>query len=78
MRFSKKRNRFVFDILDSIENPNIYRVYPHKILCDNQIKNKCVANDEENLFYSDGDHLSIPGSKFVVNEIIKQIEKIKF
>ena len=74
----KKRNRFVFDILDSIENPNIYRVYPHKILCDNQIKNKCVANDEENLFYSDGDHLSIPGSKFVVNEIIKQIEKIKF
>jgi hypothetical protein len=62
-------------ILDSLQNPNIYRVYPHKLFCNKQIKNKCLANDKKNLFYYDNNHLSIKGSDFVVDEIFKHITK---
>jgi len=73
----KKRNKLIFEILDSIKNENIYRVYPHSYFCDKQIKDRCVANDENNIFYYDDDHLSIQGSKLVVDEIMKEIEKIE-
>ena len=71
----KKRNKLIFEILDSVQSPNIYRVYPHKFFCNTTIKDRCVANDKENIFYYDDDHLSIQGSKFVVNEMMKVIEK---
>lgn len=74
----KKRNQKIFEILDSVESSNIYRVYPHSHFCDKQIKNRCVANDEENIFYYDGDHLSLSGSKYVVDDIIKIIQSIEF
>ena len=74
----KKRTKPIFEILDSIQNSNIYRVYPHKFFCDTIIKDRCVANDAENIFYHDGDHLSLVGSKYVVDEIMKKIKKIDF
>ena len=73
----KKRNKLVFEILDSIKNENIYRVYPHSYFCDKQIENRCITNDKNNIFYYDGDHLSIQGSKLVVDGIMKEIEKIE-
>ncbi len=73
----KKRNEFVFSVLDSAKDKNIYRVYPHKSFCDIFIKNKCVANDDKSIFYSDDDHLSLDGSKFVVNDIMKEIVKLR-
>ena len=72
----KKGNKLVFEILDSVQNSSIYRIYPHKLFCDKQIKNRCVANDKNNLFYYDDDHLSLKGSKLVVDEIIKQVDEI--
>jgi len=74
----KKRNQKIFEILDSVESSNIYRVYPHSHFCDKQIKNRCVANDEENIFYYDDDHLSLSGSKYVVDDITKIIQEIEF
>ena len=73
----KNRNKLIFEILDSIENPSIYRVYPHTLFCDTTIRDRCVANDENNIFYYDDNHLSIQGSKLVVDEIMKEIEKIE-
>ena len=72
----KKRNKLVFEILDSVQNSSIYRIYPHKLFCDKQIKNRCIANDKSNLFYYDDDHLSLKGSQLVVDEIIKQVDEI--
>jgi len=69
----KKRNQLIFEILDDIENPNIYRVYPHNLFCNTIVKDRCVANDEENIFYFDDDHLSSHGSKLVVREIMNKI-----
>ena len=38
----KKRNQKIFDILDSVQNPNISRIYPHQSFCDNYLKNRCL------------------------------------
>ena len=73
----KERNKLIFEILDSNKSENIYRVYPHAHFCDNQIVNKCITNDKENIFYYDNDHLSLSGSKFVVDDILKIIKNIK-
>ena len=73
----KKRNKLVFEILDSVQNENIYRVYPHSHFCDKQLKNRCVGNDKENIFYYDENHLSLSGSKIVVDDILKIIKNIQ-
>jgi hypothetical protein len=69
----KKRNKIIFEILDNIQNPNIYRVYPHNLFCNTIVKDRCVTNDKENIFYFDDDHLSSHGSKLVVREIMNKI-----
>ena len=56
----------------------MFRVYPHEFFCNTKLRNKCIANDEENIFYYDDDHLSKFGSEIVVNEIMEIIKKIKF
>ena len=73
----KKNNQKVFEILDSIKGSNIYRVYPHESFCNTIIANRCIANNKEHLFFSDGTHLSFEGSKYVINDIMKIIEKIE-
>jgi len=74
----KSRNKLIFEILDSIQHHNLYKVYPHKFFCNTKLNNKCIANDEDNIFYYDDDHLSSIGSEIVVNKIIEIIKKIKF
>ena len=74
----KKRNKYVFKIFDTIQNSNIYKVYPHKYFCNKKIEDKCITNDDNNIFYHDSHHLSLKGSEFVVNDIIKLIENIEF
>jgi len=73
----KKRNKLIFETFDSIQSSNIYRVYPHMHFCDKQIRDRCVANNQENIFYYDNNHLSLQGSKFVVDDILKIIKNFK-
>jgi len=73
----KKNNKQIIEILDSVQDDNIYRVYPHKHLCDNQIKNECVANSKDTIYYYDANHLSLAGSAFVAKDIIDIIKTIK-
>ena len=73
----KKRNKLIFEVLDSIQDQNIHRIYPHKFFCNKLIVNRCVANDENNILYYNDDHLSIKGSKPIVDEIISEIKNIK-
>jgi hypothetical protein len=72
----KERTKLSFDLLDKIQNDNIYRVYPHKHFCDNQIKNRCVSNSKDKIYYFNDDHLSLQGSTFVVKDIVDIIKKI--
>jgi hypothetical protein len=73
----KDRNKIIFNTLDSIQGPDIYRVYPHKYFCNTIIVNRCVANNQQHLFYYDDDHLSFEGSKYIVNAIMKIIQELE-
>ena len=72
----QKRTQPSFELFDSIHHPNLYRVYPHKLLCDNQIKGRCITHDDENIFYVDDDHPSNEGAKLINNLIIDKLKEI--
>ena len=74
----KNRTKSSFELLDSIQGNNIYKVYPHKLFCDTIIKNRCLTHDDKNIFYSDDDHPSSKGSEMINNLIMKEIEKVEF
>jgi len=73
----KIRSKSSFELLDSIQDENIYRVYPHNLFCNTKIKNRCIINDDKDLFYSDDNHSSNKGSEMINDLIIKEIEKIE-
>ena len=73
----KKRNKTTFDLLNSIQNDNVYRIYPHSLLCNTIIKNRCLTHDSQNIFYSANNHPSISYANMINNLIIKKIEEIK-
>jgi peptidoglycan/LPS O-acetylase OafA/YrhL len=73
----KKRTKSSFELLDSVQGDNIYRVYPHRIFCNTIIKNRCTLYDEKNIFYYDDDHPSLKGAQMINDLILNEIEKIE-
>jgi len=73
----KRRTQSSFELLDSIHHNNLYRLYPHKLLCDNQIRGRCITHDNENIFYADYDHPSNEGAKLINNLIIDKLNEIE-
>jgi len=73
----KNRAKSSFELLDSIQGKNIYRVYPHTLFCDTIIKNRCLTHDDKNIFYSDDDHPSSKGARMINDLIFEQIKKIE-
>ena len=57
-----------------MKDKNLIRIYPHKLFCDNLIKDRCITHDSKKLFYLDYDHLSSAGSNLIVNEILKSLK----
>ena len=49
----KDRAKESFKILDSINHPNIYKIFPHKIVCNTVLENRCVGNDTNYIYYED-------------------------
>ena len=73
----KERTKSSFELLDSIQSNNIYRVYPHILFCDTTIQNRCVTHDDKNIFYVDANHPSTKGAEMINDLIMKEIEKIE-
>ena len=73
----KNRSKTSFELFDLIKGKNIYRVYPHLLYCDTSIKEKCIAHDAKNIFYSDDNHPSVRGSELINNLIMDKIKKIE-
>ena len=73
----KKYSKSTFELLDSIKGNNIYKVYPDKIFCNTLIKDACITNDNQDIFYTDDQHVSIKAAELINNLIIKEIEKIE-
>ncbi|MDC1049672.1 acyltransferase family protein [Candidatus Pelagibacter sp.] len=73
----KKRNESSFNLLDSFEDDNVYRVYLHKLFCNTVIQNRCLTHDDKNIFYSDPSHASPKASILIGDLILKKIEIIE-
>ncbi len=73
----QERTQSSFELLDSIKNSNIYRVYPHTLFCNTIILDRCMTHDNESIFYVDDDHTSLKGAEMINDLIMKKIIKIK-
>lgn len=75
----KDRTKSSFELLDRIKGKNIFRVYPHKIFCENlKFDDRCITIDNNNILYSDTDHPSISGSKEISKLVLKKLMSIRF
>jgi hypothetical protein len=72
-----ERSRSSFAVFDGIQHDNIYRVYPHRLVCDTRIKGRCVTHDTENLYYEDDDHPSFKGAEMINDLILDKIKEIE-
>ena len=71
----KDRAKESFKILDSISHPNIYKIFPHKIVCNTVLENRCVGNDANYIYYEDDDHPSYYYSREILKIIVKILNK---
>ena len=69
----KNINKKSVEFLDSIQLSNIERVYPENIFCDSYIKDQCVAAINNELFYTDDNHLTLEGNNLVIQKLLKFI-----
>ena len=67
-----------FDLLDSINNKNIYKIYPHKLFCNTLAIDRCLTHNNSNIYYYDRVHLSTDGAKMVNDKILEKINEINF
>ena len=73
----KNRAKSSSRVLDSINNENVYRVYPHRLFCNTIIKNRCITHTDKDIFYSDDDHPSYKGAEMINELIMEEIKKIE-
>jgi peptidoglycan/LPS O-acetylase OafA/YrhL len=73
----KERTKSSFNLLDSVESSNIYRLYPHKLFCNTIIQNRCLTHDDKIIFYSDWSHASPKASILIGNLILEKIKRIE-
>ena len=71
-----ERTKSSFGLLDSIEHQNLYRIYPHHLVCDGLVKGRCITHDENTILYSDDDHPSHHFATLINDLVIKEISKI--
>ena len=64
------RQKEFFDIIENMQYQNLIKVKTADIFCNNNIPNRCVTHDFENIYYDDRDHLSIEGARLVTKKII--------
>ena len=73
----KTRNKFLFEIFDKIKNDKVKKIYPHKLFCNNYLKNHCIANIKNKIFFRDSDHLSETGANLLAIEIEKSLNQLR-
>ncbi len=71
------RTKSSYELLNKINNQNIYRIYPSNLVCNKQILNRCLFNLKEINYYSNGEHPSNHYSEMINDLIMKEIKKIE-
>ena len=71
-----ERTKSSFDLLDGISHKNLYRIYPHELVCDRQVKGRCVVHDNKHPFYVDYHHPSVWYAEMINDLIMEKIDLI--
>ena len=71
-----ERTRETYSLYDSIDHPNVIRVYPEKLLCNTTITGRCSTHNNNRIFYVDDDHLSYYAGTKLNSEIISALLKM--
>ena len=70
-----KRNRFIIDLFDNFLHPNIIKVRPSSVLCEEKLERRCDAIGKNALYYFDNNHLSNAGAQLLVEAIYNKLQK---
>ena len=68
--------KHIHDSFNSLIHKNLYRVFPDSIFCNQIIKDKCLGNSSEHIYFIDTSHLSKKGSNMINVNLIKVIDQI--
>ena len=71
-----KQNMEVINFFNTIDIPNVHKVYPHKVFCNEQ-KNICSTHDKDSFYFFDGYHPSLEGARMINNMIVKKINLLE-
>ena len=72
----KERSKESYDVLNKIEHPNLYKIYPKDLLCSNVINNKCSIYKDKKFLYYDEMHLGEEGAKIISSSILEKVDQI--
>jgi peptidoglycan/LPS O-acetylase OafA/YrhL len=69
----EKRMEEVFELYDSIQHPNLTRIYPHIENCDSKL---CRTHDANNMYYIDTVHQSQYFAQIINKHIMEKVRTI--
>lgn len=61
------------DVLDAIDNPNLFHVRPADLFCDDV---RCTNARDGHIYYYDDDHLSLTGGELIADAIVAQLPAV--
>ena len=70
------KNRRRLELFNYINHKNYTKISNFKIFCNTKLKNKCIFNDDKNLFFHDFYHYTNKGSELINSDILKAIKKL--
>jgi len=68
-----ERTRRSYELLDAISLDSILRVYPEKLFCNIDGRNKCSTHNDEYVYYRDSHHPSAYGASLIANSVMEAI-----
>jgi peptidoglycan/LPS O-acetylase OafA/YrhL len=66
----------IYERFNNLKHKNLYRIFPESIFCNQIIKDKCLGNSSEHIYFVDTSHLSKKGSNMMNDNLIKVIDQI--
>ncbi len=69
-----QKNSYFFE---KINHPHYNKISVYELFCDNQLKGKCVFNNNKDLFVHDSLHYTKKGSEMISKSIIEKIKQIQ-
>ena len=71
-----EKSKKIYSLFDGINHKNLDKIYPYKRFCNTSLKNKCVGNSNNNIYFIDRSHLSKKGSELINLDLSKIIDNI--